>query len=271
MTISNNIKKIYQVDAFTNEPFKGNPAGVVITNEMLEPDFMQKLANEMNLSETAFINKVDGYFNIRYFTPNAEVPLCGHASLAAAHILFEYNIVNISESIHFKTKKYDIAVSQKDDVLSIEFPIFSLKEIEIPGEFEELTGLSPQELYKSEHGWYLAYFEDHTDIIRAHPLYSHMKHSDFGHLIITSAGDKSHNCDFIYRCFAPALGINEDPVTGSAQCALAPFWRIKTGKTSFLSYQASKRSGLLSSQIITENSIKVEGKAITIFEGQLKI
>ena len=271
MSLQNYLRSIYQVDAFTKEAFKGNPAAVVIADPSMESDFMQKFAAEMNLSETAFVSSGDGYFNIRFFTPFSEVPLCGHASLAAAHILFENGIVDSNDNIKFKTPKYDLLFYKKGENLVLEFPIYQIKEIDIPEVFTEITGLSPKELYKSEHGWYLAYFENNVDVIRSHPLTSHMKHSDFGHLIITAKANKEDKYDFIYRCFAPALGINEDPVTGSAQCALAPFWKMKTGKTSFKSFQASKRSGNLETSFLNDNTIQIKGKATTVFEGKLKI
>lgn len=271
MTLKKHLKSIYQVDAFTNEAFKGNPAGVVIVDDSIETNFMQQFAAEMNLSETAFVSSGDGFFNIRYFTPYSEVPLCGHASLAAAHVLYDQNIVEADSIINFKTPKYDISFTKEADTLIMQFPTYKIKEIDIPEGFSNITGLTPNSLYKSEHGMYLAYFESHIDVHRAHPHVGHMKHSDFGSLIITSKSAKGENCDFIYRFFAPALGIDEDPVTGSAQCALAPFWKMQTGKTSFKSFQASKRTGHLETTYIDDTTIQIKGKAITVFEGKLKI
>ncbi|MBN2166169.1 MAG: PhzF family phenazine biosynthesis isomerase [Marinilabiliaceae bacterium] len=271
MTLQKHIKSLFQVDAFTSEAFKGNPAGVVIIDNDTDADFMQKFAAEMNLSETAYISYGNDCFNIRFFTPYSEVPLCGHASLAAAHVLFENDLVKSTDTIKFKTPKYDLSFSKKGDSLVLEFPIYKLEEIKIPGNFNEITGLTPVELYRTEHNWFLAYLSNKTEVHRAHPLVNHMKHSDFGQLIITSKSDKSDDCDFIYRCFAPSLGINEDPVTGSAQCALAPFWRMKSGKTKFFSFQASKRTGYIQSEFINDNTIQITGNAITIFEGKIKI
>jgi PhzF family phenazine biosynthesis protein len=271
MTLKNHQKSIYQVDAFTAEAFKGNPAGVVFADATMETDFMQKFAAEMNLSETAYIFDGDGCFNIRFFTPFSEVPLCGHASLAAAHVLIEKGIVDKNETILFKTHKYDISFSKKGDYLLMNLPVYAINKAEITKEFHDLTGLSPAELYKSEHGWHLAFFDDKADIIRAHPHLQHMRHSEYGNLIVTAKGEKNDDYDFVYRCFAPALGIDEDPVTGSAQCALVPFWKLKTGKSLFKSYQASQRKGRIEASFIDPQTIQIKGKAITIFEGKLML
>jgi predicted PhzF superfamily epimerase YddE/YHI9 len=255
MTLKNHQKSIYQVDAFTAEAFKGNPAGVVFADATMETDFMQKFAAEMNLSETAYVFEGEGCYNIRFFTPFSEVPLCGHASLAAAHIMIEKGIVDKNETILFKSPKYNISFTKKGEFLLMNFPVYSLKQIEVP----------------NEHGWHLAFFNDKADVIRAHPHLQHMKHSDFGHLMITAKGEKSDDYDFVYRCFAPALGIDEDPVTGSAQCALVPFWKLKTGKSLFKSYQASQRTGRIEGSYIDPQTIQIKGKAVTIFEGKLMI
>lgn len=271
MRLQKYLKNVYQVDAFTTEAFKGNPAGVVLCDQTINTQLMQNIAAEMNVSETAFVSEGDDCFQIRFFTPISEVPLCGHASLAAAHILYETAIVSKSDFIRFKSPKYEIHVRYDANLLRLELPAYKISSTSVSKEFVEITGLHPDELYKSEHGWHLAYFKDKADIVRAHPHFNHMKHSDFGHLTITSAGEKKEGCDILVRCFAPAIGIDEDPVTGSAQCLLLPFWKMKTGKTEFMTYQASKRTGKISARFIDDNKIEIAGQAVTLIEGKLRI
>ena len=209
---------IYQVDAFTTEPFKGNPAGVCILDHEPPVTWMQNIAMEMNLSETAFVWPGENSLTIRFYTPEAEIHLCGHATLSASHILFETRIIN-SEEIRFSSKAGELIISSE----------------------EEIRKMSPH--------------------------FSLMKNSEFGDLIIT-APSSDKNYDFCVRCFAPALGINEDPVTGSAHCALAPFWSLKRGKNEFVSHQVSKREGILKVSLKGER-VEISGQAKTIFKAEL--
>ncbi|MFT3739304.1 MAG: PhzF family phenazine biosynthesis protein [Breznakibacter sp.] len=266
------LKRVYQVDAFTTLPFKGNPAGVVVLDDLSDVGFMQKMAAEMNLSETAFLSDNNGEFHIRFFTPYSEIPLCGHATLASAHVLYENKIAGADEPIVFKSTKHQLAIHYGKNGIHMQFPTYKTQSVDTKKEFCDITGLNePTHLYKTEHGWFMAHYADVVDVKRAHPHLQHMKHSDFGHLIITAKGSKNEDCDYILRCFVPALGIDEDPVTGSAQCVLAPYWAGHLHKTDMVAYQASSRGGLMHVKIIDDGRIEISGKAVTIFEGNLKV
>jgi PhzF family phenazine biosynthesis protein len=272
MKLETLLNKIFQVDAFTTEPFKGNPAGVVVLKDLTDTHFMQMMAAEMNLSETAFICESGEEYHIRFFTPNSEIALCGHATLAAAHILNEQKVVASGESIVFKTSRHQLVVQMDDHGIHMQFPTYNFKPTDTIAEFCEITGLGePQEFYKSEHGWYMAYYADSAEVIKAHPRIQHMRHTDFGQLIITAPGNKKEGQDYILRCFVPAMGIDEDPVTGSAQCILAPFWHQKLHKTEMNAHQASQRTGNMHVRLMSEDRIQISGHAVTVFEGRLRI
>ena len=258
--------KIYQVDSFSNEHFKGNPAGVMILNNPLPEERMQQVAEEMNLSETAFVWPQDNKYFIRYFTPTTEVPLCGHATLAAAHILWEQGFVPTSATIEFQAPKDLLSISLHQGWITMEFPTYDFSETSEGGDFENLTGIKVQKLYSSNYDWKVVLVEDQTTVENFKPNFSALVENNFGHLMLTAKGDKE---DYVVRCFAPISGINEDPVTGSAQCALTPIWNNLTGKTSFISKQVSKRTGILKTELI-DNRIKISGQAITFFEAEIK-
>jgi len=264
-----NNKTIYQVDAFTDEPFKGNPAGVMIIDESIEPEWMQKIAMEMNLSETAFIIHKYNEFQIRYFTPFKEVPLCGHATLASAHIIYELGMKKADDIIHFKAKGGDLTISKSAGLITMNFPKYPITKIDIQNDFTKTIGFEPTEMYSSIYDWKIAVAQSETDIIKATPDFETMKTNGLGHLMITAKADLK-NTDFVVRCFAPVSGINEDPVTGSAHCALAPLWFEKTGKTEFNSYQLSRRTGKLKIKLINDR-VEIIGKAVTIFTADLRI
>lgn len=262
-------KKIYQVDAFTDTPFTGNPAGVMLIDTTITADRMQHLALEMNLSETAFILPTKNGYQIRYFTPTREVPLCGHATLAAAHILYELGLKNQDDSIAFKAKGGDLTINKADDWIVMQFPKYPLNTMDTPATFKQTIGFEPQELYSSIYDWVIAVAADENAILNAKPNFEAMKRNGLGHLMIT-AKSASDQADFVVRCFAPSSGINEDPVTGSAHCALTPLWSKKLGKPSLDSLQISKRTGRLKLTLI-DDKVEIKGKAVTIFEADLKI
>ncbi len=260
---------IYQVDAFTDSPFKGNPAGVILLYETVEDSWMQSIAAEMNLSETAFLIQEGAAFHIRFFTPTVEIPLCGHATLASAHILYELGKVNAHEKILFHAKGGDLEVSKEADWIVMNFPAYPIQKIETPTNFKTLVGFTPIEVYSSSYGWIIAVAASENEILNASPTFEHLTANSLGHLMITSTGNNPET-DFVVRCFAPSAGINEDPVTGSAQCALVPLWHLKTGNTSFNVIQRSKRTGILKVKAI-ENRVEIKGQAITIFKAHLTI
>ncbi len=262
-------KIIYQIDAFTDEPFKGNPAGVMIVDEQTDSGRMQKIAAEMNLSETAFIIPEGDIFAIRYFTPLVEVPLCGHATLASGHIIYELGLASPDNTINFRAKGGDLAVTRESDWIVMNFPAYQLARIDIPRDFKDMIGFEPAEMYASNYDWKIAVAKTEDDIVKAQPNFEVIKAKGLGALMITAKSNKG-NFDFVVRCFVPMLGINEDPVTGSAHCALTPLWTEKLGKTELNSLQLSKRTGKLRVKLINDR-IEIKGKAITIFKAELKV
>jgi PhzF family phenazine biosynthesis protein len=262
-------KILYHVDSFTVEPFKGNPAGVCFIDQKPSTEWMQNIAAEMNLSETAFIYPENGNKHIRFYTPESEIELCGHATLATGFLMFETGMVNRSEEITFNSKAGILLVKYSDEWITMNFPSYDLERIDVPSVFKELTGVIPEELYRVSYGWTLALLKDEHAVRQIVPNITLLKNSEFGCLIVTSTSIE-RGYDFCVRCFVPRLGINEDPVTGSAHCALVPFWHSKTGKNDFMSHQISKRTGILKLSL-KGNRVEISGRAKTIMKSELYI
>lgn len=258
--------RFFQVDAFTDTAFRGNPTGVCILKKPADGNFLNLLASEFGLNQTAFLIKQGDSYNIRFFTKFAEVALCAHAAIASAHVLHVIGESTTSESVMFKTAKHEILVTMENGFYKVLFPEYQVSKIEVDNDFIEITGLRPTELYKCSHEWYLAYFKDHEDIRRALPHFVKMKHSEYGHLVITAQGNKSEG-DYIQRSFTPNHGVNEEDVSASAQCALTPFWKSKLNITEFTSIQASHRGGLVKTRTTETKMIEIMGKATIIMEG----
>jgi PhzF family phenazine biosynthesis protein len=258
---------IYQVDAFTIEPYKGNPAGVCILDKEPSVEWMQNIAMEMNLSETAFVFQKENDRLIRFYTPEAEIHLCGHATLSASHILYEAGYVKSNDEIRFSSKAGELIIKKNGEWITMNFPTYPLEKMTIPSEFNDLIGITPKELHRSGFGWTLALLNTETEVKSLKPQFSQMKNSEFGDLIVT-APSSDPVYDFCVRCFAPAYGIDEDPVTGSAHCALVPFWHNKTGRTDFISHQISKRGGVLKVSLKGDR-VEISGQAKTIFKAEL--
>lgn len=260
---------IYQVDAFTEEAFKGNPAGVMILNEDISEQRMQNIAKEMNLSETAFVNISQMPFKIRYFTPTTEVPLCGHATLASAHVLYDEGMIDSNEQIIFESKYGLLNVDNDSEGIKMIFPKYQIEEIEEVENFKYLIGFKPLKLYSSDNNWKIAVAAEEQDVVNAKPNFAAMTENGLGQLMITSITNRE-NVDFVVRCFAPVAGINEDPVTGSAQCGLVPLWNLITGKTTFNVVQVSERTGYLRVALVN-NQVEIIGKAVTVFKATLGV
>ena len=258
---------IYQVDAFTTEAFKGNPAGVCVLDQEPDSEWMQNIAMEMNLSETAFVFPGKDCLVIRYYTPEAEIKLCGHATLSASHIIYETAMLRSDQEIIFSSKAGELHIRKQGDWITMNFPFFPLEKMEITSEFRMITGIHPQELYKAGYGWTLAMMKSEKEVKNMKPHFSLMKDSIYGDLIVT-AESEDPAYDFCVRCFAPVVGIDEDPVTGSAHCALGPFWSEKTGKKDFKSHQISKREGVLKVSLKGDR-VEISGQAKTIFKADL--
>ena len=260
---------IYQVDAFTDTPFKGNPAGVMIVDEAMTEEKMQNIAMEMNLSETAFIIPGEKEYRIRYFTPTREVPLCGHATLAGAHIIYETGRKAPNEPIDFMAKVGHLKITKEKEWIVMHFPEYPLNRIETPEGFKSAVGFEPVEVYTSSYEWVVALLGNEKAVAEARPDFEALKANGLGHLMVT-ARSTSYESDFVVRCFVPESGINEDPVTGSAHCALTPLWSEKLGKEEMNSLQLSKRTGQLKVKLL-DNDVEIKGKAVTVFEAWLKI
>ena len=264
-----NSQLLYQADAFTAEPFKGNPAGVMVVTGDISTKRMQQIAMEMNLSETAFIfPQADGTLQIRYFTPFREVDLCGHATLAGAHILYETGRVAPDRQIQFKAKGADLTISKTGSWLEMDFPRYPLTKRAAHPDFKALVGFEPLELYDSSYNWVIAVAESEDEVRNASPVFNALTNDGLGHLMITAPAS-TPGYDFVLRCFAPWAGIDEDPVTGSAHCALTPLWAEKLGKTVMNSLQVSKRTGTLKVELQGER-VLIKGQAVTVFEIEMK-
>jgi PhzF family phenazine biosynthesis protein len=208
-------------------------------------------------------------FDIRFFTPTNEVPLCGHATLASAHVIYELGLVKPTDTINFKAQVGDLFIRKDQDWIAMNFPRYTLTRIDTPGGFKDSVGFNPIETYSSSFNWILAVADSEADIISANPNFEGLKATGLGHLMIT-AKSSSPYADFVVRCFAPSLGIYEDPVTGSAHCALTPLWSDKLGKSEMDSLQLSKRTGKLRVRMIGDR-VEIMGRAITIFRAELQI
>jgi PhzF family phenazine biosynthesis protein len=193
--------------------------------------------------------------------------LCGHATLSASHIIYETGHVKSTGEIVFSSKAGELIINKHGDWITMNFPVYPLEKMQPNSEFEKLTGIEAQELYTAGFGWTLALLRSETEVRNMKPDFSAMKNSVFGDLIVTALSDDPA-FDFCVRCFAPAVGINEDPVTGSAHCALVPFWSEKTGKKDFISHQVSKREGVLKVSLKGDR-VEISGQAKTIFKAEL--
>jgi PhzF family phenazine biosynthesis protein len=260
---------IYQVDAFTSEPFKGNPAGVCILEKEMPVEWMQNIAAEMNLSETAFIKEGADEYKIRFFTPVAEIPLCGHATLSSAHIMFETGVVQKNKIITFSSGAGTLKIRWADGWVIMNFPVYDLSQAQVPQDLCNYIVITPVEYYRTAHGWTFLLFRSEEEVINLTPDFGALKNSPYGDMIVT-APSSDPRYDFCVRCFAPTLGIDEDPVTGSAHCALVPFWSKKTGRMEFTSHQVSKRGGILK-VALRGDRVEIAGEAVTILRAELQV
>ncbi|WP_332634442.1 PhzF family phenazine biosynthesis protein [Halalkalibacter flavus] len=258
---------IYVVDAFTNQAFKGNPAAVCVLSTSQDDIRMQNVATEMNLSETAFLHPYQDGYSLRWFTPNTEVDLCGHATLASAHILWELGHMNSEQPIKFYTKSGVLTACKSGEWIELDFPSEQPKQENIyPNEL--IDGLGIQPIYVGRNRFdYLIEIDSDQMLRGLNPNFSLLEQIDTRGIIVTSKST-SNEYDFISRCFFPAVGVNEDPVTGSAHCCLGPYWQEKLNKNEFLAYQASKRGGILKIKLHNDR-VFLLGQAITILRSEL--
>lgn len=259
--------RIFQVDSFAGQMFRGNPAAVCMFVENMPDQWMQNMAAEMNLSETAFLTKVDDGFKLRWFTPATEVELCGHATLAAAHVLWETGELDEAAAAKFYTKSGVLKAVTNGGWIELDFPLEEEQEAEPPQEL--IDGLKVPFLYVGMNRMdYLVEVESEEVLRQIRPEREILSRlSNRGVIVTCPSEDASY--DFISRFFAPALGIDEDPVTGSAHCCLGPYWKRKLGKDQFTAYQASARGGMLKLRVA--DRVYISGRAKTVFSGEINL
>ncbi len=255
---------IYQIDAFAEKPFEGNPAAVIPLEHWLSDTIMQSIAEENNLSETAFFVPTESGFHIRWFTPSKEVNLCGHATLASAFVLFDVLGVQ-SDSIAFDSLSGPLGVTKNDGLLTLDFPAQPPEKCAIPKELVAGLGVSPIECYRNED--YIAVFPSEDDVSSITTNHASLEQLDLRGVIATAP---SSTYDFVLRFFAPNFGIPEDPVTGSAQTQLTPYWTEKLGKSQLRSKQISARSGKFISELRGDR-VLISGLAIMYMEGTIHV
>lgn len=257
--------KIFQADAFASELFKGNPAAVVPLNDWLADETMQKIALENNLSETAFFIPEGDHFHIRWFTPKAEVKLCGHATLASAHILF--NEMNFKkELISFNSKSGLLTVRKVGNLLQLNFPADFVHPEPTNDPLNAAFGIQASETYKGRTD-YLLLFDTEDQIRQIQPNFQLLYQTDARGIMVTAKGN---DADFVSRFFAPGVGVNEDPVTGSAHTSLVPFWASRLNKKELKALQLSERGGELWCTL-SGDRVLIAGKAVTYLRGAIEI
>ncbi len=257
---------LFQVDAFTDRPFAGNPAAVCLLAEPADEAWMQAVAAEMNLSETAFLKAEEEGYRLRWFTPGMEVDLCGHATLAAAHVLWSEVGLPEAEAISFSTRSGPLIALRQGPRIELDFPLEPAAETEPPPGLLEALGCGAEYVGRNRFD-YLVHVEPEEALRAITPDFARLRAIETRGVIVTSRAQGDEH-DFVSRFFAPRAGVDEDPVTGSAHCCLAPFWQARLGKTDFAAYQASSRGGMVHVRIEDDRAI-LGGQAVTVMRGTL--
>ena len=257
--------KLFQVDAFATRVFEGNPAAVCPLDAWLEDELLQKIAEENNLSETAFFVEAKTGFELRWFTPVGEVDLCGHATLAAAHVLFEKSDFSQSEII-FHSRSGELRVKKTAAGLSMDFPVVNSFKVKPPSLLlSGLNGVLPKQVLAGAD--YLVMLDSEEQVINLNPDFCQWLQLDLRGVIVTSIGTQA---DFVSRCFYPKLGVNEDPVTGSAHCQLTPYWSEELKRNQFRAQQLSRRGGNVNCQL-KEGRVIISGGCVDYLVGEINI
>ncbi len=258
---------IYQVDAFTSELFGGNPAAVVPLESWLPDETMQRIAAENNLSETAFFVGSDGRYDIRWFTPTMEVNLCGHATLASAHVIFTELKLQGDRIAFHSDKSGALGVERRGDRLILDFPAYAITESEGSEALASALGKTPVKIWSAINNGVMVRLETERDVRELEPDFSALAQLGYERVYVTAPGDTS---DIASRMFAPKIGINEDPVTGAMHCTLVPYWAAELGKNELFARQVSKRGGELFCEL-TGDRVKIGGNAVTYLKGEIYV
>ena len=258
--------RCWQVDAFTNRPFAGNPAAICWLESEADPIWMQSVASEMNLSETAFVRRLPDGLELRWFTPTVEVDLCGHATLATAHALWSSDLVPQGKPLCFHTRSGVLTCTQNGDFIELDFPATPPTAVPITSALSEALGAEPSYLGKSCFD-YLAVFASAEAVRSLKPDFRKLEKIPVRGVIVTAPADDP-SFDFVSRFFAPALGVDEDPVCGSAHCCLTPYWAERLNKTDLMAHQVSARGGVLRLRLNGDRVI-LGGQAVIVWRGEL--
>jgi predicted PhzF superfamily epimerase YddE/YHI9 len=256
--------RLYQVDAFADKVFEGNPAAVVPLDGWLDDDLLLAIANENNLSETAFFVHADSRYDLRWFTPEAEVDLCGHATLASAHVLFEH-LGYSGDEIVFDSRSGELRVRRCAVGLEMDFPAGKRREMGIPAGIDEALGARPRQAFESDDC--MVVFGSEAEVRALAPDFRALSRMPGRGVIATAPGDA---VDFVSRCFYPKVGVEEDPVTGSAHCQMAPYWAERLGKDELLARQVSARGGSIRCRVAGER-VKLAGPAVDYLVGTIRL
>ena len=257
--------RLYQVDAFTSKLFGGNPAAVCPSDSWLPDSTMQQIALENNLSETAFVVRKGRRYDIRWFTPAAEVALCGHATLASAHVLFRH-LGYTGNTLFFDSKSGELRVTREDELLVLNFPADNACPVEAPADVVQAIGLMPAETYRGRTDYMFVYASE-QDILSIKPDFRKLAGAGVRGIMVTAPGT---SCDFVSRFFAPGVGIDEDPVTGSAHTTLIPYWAKLLGRNNMQAVQCSARRGYLCCRHL-DDRVEIGGQAVTYLTGEIEI
>lgn len=259
---------LLQIDAFAAEPFGGNPAAVCLLERPAPTDWMQALAREMNLSETAYLHALDdSSFSLRWFTPACEVDLCGHATLAAAHAVWEWDLKRGDDSARFRTRSGELVCRRDGELIAMDLPACPMREHDEIDAIERVLGVKPQWLGRDSQEKLIALLEDESAVRACSPDLRALKTLPHQGCVVTAPSDDDR-FDFVSRFFCPAVGIDEDPVCGSAHCSLGPFWADRLGKNELIAHQVSPRGGVLRVRP-SGDRVELAGRAVTVLRAEV--
>ena len=257
---------ITKVDSFTEKPFAGNPAAVCLLEQPRDESWMQVVAREMNLSETAFLVRNGDGFDLRWFTPTVEVALCGHATLASAHVLWEDGHLAPDQTARFRTRSGMLCAEKKGAWIEMDFPATPAEQAALPEGLELALGVKAGYVGRTRFDYLIEV--EREEVVRAlKPDFPMLRQLNVRGIIVTSRASGS-GYDYVSRFFAPGSGIDEDPVTGSSHCCLGPFWKERLGRDNLLGYQASARGGFVRTRCVGDR-VRLSGQAVTVFRGEL--